>query len=64
MSAERALGLLAVVGVGPLAWRAVLALASRDYLAGALLVFALLGVGRLGVELLALDRRRVTGEDA
>lgn len=53
----RGLGMLAVIAVAPLTWLAVNALAERDYVAGALLVFAMATVGHLGVELLALARQ-------
>jgi hypothetical protein len=52
----RLLGVLAVLGTIPLTWLVILALAERDYVAGALLTFALATVAHLGVELLALSR--------
>lgn len=59
----RTLGVLAVLGVAPLAWGALQALARRDYVAGALLVFALAAVGHLGLELLALAAREARTEE-
>ncbi len=57
-----ALGHLAVLGTVPLLWAALRALGGRDYVSGALLVFAAAAVGHLGLELLALGRREPTVE--
>lgn len=53
----RALGLGALVGTMPLLWFALRALGERDYVGGALLVFAAAAIGHLGLELVALAGR-------
>lgn len=57
----RTLGLGALVGTAPLLWFALRALGERDYVGGALLVFAAAAIGHLGLELVALAGR--TGEE-
>lgn len=47
-------GYLALLGVVPLLWESLTALAGRDYVAGGLLVFAAAAIGHVGVELVAL----------
>lgn len=51
------LGIVALVATAPLLWVALQALGERDYVAGALLVFAAAAVGHLGLELVALVGR-------
>lgn len=53
----RPLGLAALVGTMPLLWLALRALAERDYVSGALLVFATAAIGHLGLELVALAEK-------
>ncbi len=53
----RTFGLLALVGTAPLLWFALRALGERDYVGGALLVFAAAAIGHLGLELVALAGR-------
>ena len=50
----RGLGSVGLLGTVPLMLWALRALAARDYVAGALLVFAAAAVGHLGLELMAL----------
>ena len=50
----RGLGTLGLLGTVPLMLAALRALAERDYVAGALLVFGAAAVGHLGLELMAL----------
>lgn len=52
----RPLGLAFVAGNVPVLILALRALATRDYAAGGLLVFAAAATGHLGLELLALSR--------
>ena len=58
----RRVGLLALMASAPVLWYALQALAGRDYVGGALLIFASAAVGHLGLELVALARR--DGRDA
>lgn len=51
------LGLLCVVATAPLLWVALAHLAGREYVAGALVVFAAAAVGHLGLELVSLASR-------
>lgn len=60
----RTLGLAALIGTAPLMWFALAALGERDYVAGALLVFASAAIGHLGLELVALARRPRAEPDA
>lgn len=53
----RVLGLTALCATAPLLWLALRGLAERDYVAGALLVFAAAAIGHLGLELVALAAR-------
>lgn len=57
-STLRAFGLIALAGTAPVLWFALRALGERDYVGGALLVFAAAAVGHLGLELVALAARR------
>ncbi len=57
----RTLGLGALVSTAPLLWFALRALGERDYVGGALLVFAAAAIGHLGLELVALAGR--SGEE-
>lgn len=50
-------GLVALAATAPLMWFALRALGERDYVGGALLVFAAAAIGHLGLELLALAAR-------
>lgn len=58
----RVAGLIALAATAPLLWFALRALAERDYVGGALLVFAGAAIGHLGLELLALSTRPAGGE--
>lgn len=51
----RALGVAGLLATVPLMLLALRALAARDYVGGALVVFAAAAVGHLGLELVALD---------
>ncbi|MCB9535916.1 MAG: hypothetical protein H6704_06590 [Myxococcales bacterium] len=51
----RALGVAGLLATVPLMLLALRALAGRDYVGGALVVFAAAAVGHLGLELVALD---------
>lgn len=53
----RGLGIGALLGTVPLLWGALAALGERDYVSGALLVFAAAAIGHLGLELVALGSR-------
>lgn len=58
----RALGIGALLGTAPLLWFALRALGERDYVGGALLVFAGAAIGHLGLELVALAGRAADEE--
>lgn len=62
-STLRTFGLGALVGTVPLLWIALGALGERDYVGGALLVFAAAAIGHLGLELVALAGRRAAEEE-
>lgn len=52
----RLLGVAGLLGTVPMMLLALRALAGRDYVGGALVVFAAAAVGHLGLELVALDQ--------
>ena len=58
----RTLGIGALVSTAPLLWFALRALGERDYVGGALLVFAAAAIGHLGLELVALAGRAREGD--
>ncbi len=60
----RIAGLIALAATAPLMWFALRGLGERDYVGGALLVFAAAAIGHLGLELLALAARPARGEES